>query len=85
MSEQFNAATARKMTFAARSTEGAYKRKETDEVLAQIGQAASVGKGSCTTNHTDEVIMLRLTNLGFKVVFTPAYDQRESAYNTISW
>lgn len=80
-----NAQTARRATDKARSLDGDYKRAETTKILENVQAAAAKGQDSVQAGMIDEVVKLRLQNLGFKVVWTNGYDQRDPGYTTISW
>jgi hypothetical protein len=80
-----NAQTARMATDKARSLEGEYKRAETNKILESVQGAAAKGQDSVQAGSLDEVVKLRLQNLGFKVKWVEGYDQRDPGYTTISW
>jgi hypothetical protein len=80
-----NAQTARLATDKARSLDGDYKRAETNKILESVQGAATKGQDNVQAGKLDDVVNLRLQNLGFKVVWSEGYDQRDPGYTTISW
>jgi hypothetical protein len=77
---------ARHITAEARALQGEYKKAQTKAILDTIREGAKKGMTSVTVytkDCTDQVIVDRLTNLGYNVsVFS---DQRDGSSLTISW
>jgi hypothetical protein len=80
-----NAQTARMATDKARSLDGEYKRVETTKILESVQGAAAKGQDSVQAGSLDEVVKLRLQNLGFNVQWVDGQGQRDDSYFTISW
>ena len=77
------ASDARKLTEEAKSLQGEFLKKETEQILALIQTSASKGLESIMTSQTHEVVQKRLRELGYKVKHTS--DQREGDFLTVSW
>ena len=83
MSEYLTAQQARNNMLEAQSINGAYRKTETEEILAKILKSAQAGHASLTVNSTDSIIASRLKTLGYGVKITS--DQRDGDYMTITW
>jgi hypothetical protein len=83
MKEYLTAQQARNNMLEAQGINGAYKKAETEEILAKILQAAHAGHASLTTNSADSIIASRLKTLGYGVKITS--DQRDGDFMTITW
>ena len=82
---QITAKEAQALMLEARGMDGLYLRKETDDLLTKIADAAMKGKAEITTGQVDPVVERRLITLGYAVRWTDGYDQRDPGYTTISW
>jgi hypothetical protein len=70
----------------AQGVNGAFKRKETDELLTKITEASKKGQSEITSaNKLDIVIENRLRALGYQVKWTEGYGQRDPGYSTVIW
>lgn len=67
--KQFTASDARQLVEKSRSLDGDYMRMETDLILENIKLAAKQGSSTITSNVTDDVVIDRLSTLGFKCGF----------------
>ena len=83
MSEYLTAVQARNNMLEAQSIQGAYRKAETEEILAKVLKAAQQGHGSITVSCADNIIAKRLTVLGYSVKVTS--DQRDGDFMTITW
>lgn len=83
MNEYLTAEIARATALEAQSLHGAYKKVETEEILAQILTASQAGRISLSTNCSDTIIAYRLRALGYNVKIT-SY-QRDGDFMDINW
>jgi hypothetical protein len=83
--QKFSAQEARKLTEDARSMDGEYLREQTNKILNDIRTISVKGGDSLQAGKLDDVVSQRLKNLGYKVVWSEGYDQRDPGYTTITW
>ena len=83
MSEYLTAVQARNNMLEAQSIQGAYRKAETEEILAKVLKAAQQGHASITISCTDTIIASRLKTLGYTTKITS--DQRDGDFMTITW
>jgi hypothetical protein len=82
---QLTAKQARDNMLEAQGMNGTYLRAETDALLNEVADASKQGKSAINTSYIDPVIQNRLRTLGYTVVWTEGYDQRDPGYTTIGW
>ena len=80
---QFDAAQARKLTDDAYTAQGEYLRAETEKCLKGIEEFAKKGQAFMTFYVTDNVLVQRLTDLGFGVKVVA--DPRDGDFLHITW
>jgi hypothetical protein len=54
-------------------------------LLTKIKTASEQGKSSITLSQFEPGVKTLLEQRGYRVVFTPGYDQRDHPYYTVSW
>ena len=81
--EYLSAEAARNITKEAQSMNGAYMREETERALQLVASAAQLGKRSLDYSCTSEVVVARLSGLGYAVKVIN--DQRDGDYMIITW
>jgi hypothetical protein len=83
MSQYISADAARQLTDAAHTLDGPFRRVETIEILQAVRVAAERGEASIDTAHTDEIIVQRLKQLGYKI--KKSHDPRDGEWMQVSW
>ena len=84
MTEYLTAQQARQNVAEAQALQGAYRKAETEEILASIAKASAHGLSQLTVSKgVDAVIAGRLRTLGYTTKITS--DQRDGDFMTITW